>query len=85
MPALVSTLRKNINPKKSEEMTKEIKILTEKDIDFDLDKMGMKGSRTVVGSVFAPPEVQKGLIIEKNSDEEKVEEIIKILKDNKRI
>lgn len=85
MPALVSTLRKNINPKKSEEMTKEVKILTEKDIDFDLDKMGMKGSRTVVGSVFAPPEVQKGLIIEKNSDEEKVEEIIKILKDNKRI
>ena len=86
MPALVSVLRKNINPKvKEEDKGREITVLTEKDIDFDLDKMGMKGSRTVVGSVFAPPEAKKGVVIEKNSDEEKVEEIIKILKDNKRI
>lgn len=86
LPALVSVLRKNLKEKDFKyEGEKEVKILTEKDIDFDEERIGMKGSRTVVANVFAPEEIESGVLIESGSDEEKVEELLKVLKEKKRI
>lgn len=86
VPALISILRDSNEVKKAtkEEIEAlkdlEIKTLTAKDLEAEEDRIGQKGSATVVAEVYPPKEIKKGQSIEGSVDEQ-VDGIIKVLKD----
>ena len=89
-PFLVTPLKDSVNkPSKfalgREEIAKEKEIhdLTCKSLGLDLDKVGQKGSKTIVKNVEAPHSMEKGIEINEGSAEKNVEKIIEILKENK--
>ncbi|UHR02569.1 electron transfer flavoprotein subunit beta/FixA family protein [Peptoniphilus sp. GNH] len=84
LPALFSIIRDSnfVNSpsrKKLIQLKKEeIKILTAKDLDCDENRIGMKGSATVVSEIYPPEEVEKGQFVEGSVDEQ-VDKVIEIL------
>jgi electron transfer flavoprotein beta subunit len=58
---------------------KKILIWTEKDLDVDVERLGLKGSPTQVVKTFTPPKKDPGMIIEGDTDKEKVRFLIEKL------
>lgn len=83
LPALITVLKGNVNIndyKDKVDDSLEFKILSPKDIGADPERIGQKGSATLVAEVFPPEEISKGKILE-GQTEEKIEKVLKILKD----
>lgn len=62
---------------------KEIHDMTVKTLDLDLDKIGQKGSLTIVKNLSAPTKNETGKIIDKGSAEKNIEEVMNIIEDIK--
>lgn len=62
---------------------KEIHNLTSELLRLDLDKIGQKGSLTVVTDLSAPDKNETGNIIDEGSSEKNIEAIVKIIEDSK--
>lgn len=62
---------------------KEIHDLTAEKLGLDLDKIGQKGSLTVVKDLSAPEKFETGRIIDEASSEKNIEAIVKIIEDTK--
>ena len=62
---------------------KEIHDLTPSSLGLDLEKLGQKGSLTIVKDLSAPRKSEAGNLIDKGSAKENIEEVIKILEDKK--
>lgn len=88
-PLLVTALKDSVpRPSKfsrgREEIAQEaeIKILSSENVDFDEDRIGQKGSPTIVKEVFPPVHNEPGQFIEGSIDE-KVKGLIDILRERK--
>lgn len=86
LPLLVSVLRDSnsfvkLTEEEIEECSANIIILSDEDIDADPDKIGIEGSPTIVAGII-PPELREiGVIIKGDTAEEKVDNLINILKE----
>lgn len=87
LPILISILRdanevikaSDENIEKAESMSFEI--LSPEDINADSEKIGIKGSPTVVAEVFPPEEKKTGVMISGDNTEDKVNKLVEILKE----
>ncbi len=87
LPILISILRdanevikaSDENIEKAESMSFEI--LSPEDINADSEKIGIKGSPTVVAEVFPPEEKKTGVMISGDNTEDKVNQLVEILKE----
>lgn len=87
LPILISILRdanevikvSDENIEKAEAMSFEI--LSPEDINADSEKIGIKGSPTVVAEVFPPEEKKTGVMISGDNTEDKVNKLVEILKE----
>lgn len=86
-PVLLSILRdsnkvKEVNEDEINQFSDvEFKILSPEDISADLQRIGMNGSPTVVVNVFTPEETPMGVIIEGDTADDKVNNLVEILKE----
>lgn len=62
---------------------KEIHVLTASSLGLDLDKLGQKGSLTIVKDLSAPRKSEAGNMIDTGSASGNIKEVIKILEDKK--
>lgn len=89
-PFLASALKGSVN-KPSKFALKRSKIANEKEIHdltadllgLDLDKIGQKGSLTVVKDLSAPDKIETGKIIDEGSADKNIEAIMNIIEDAK--
>lgn len=84
-PVVISVTRNSSEPRKPAvgiDMTQlkvEELMLTAEVIKAEPEKIGKAGSPTVVSSVFAPPLLDKGVVIEEESEEASVKKLMNIL------
>lgn len=87
IPALLSIVRNSNEVKEvTEEDLEKVKdmkfeILSPEDINADKEKIGIKGSPTVVVEVYPPTERKTGIMIDGKDTEDKVNKLVDILKE----
>ena len=60
-----------------------IRVLSAKDLEVDMDRLGLKGSATQVRQIFTPPQRGQGILIRKDSARKSVDELMAKLSDAK--
>ncbi len=60
-----------------------IRVLSAKDLEVDMDRLGLKGSATQVRQIFTPPQRGQGILIRQDSARKSVDELMAKLSDAK--
>ncbi len=60
-----------------------IRVLSAKDMDVDMERLGLKGSATQVRQIFTPPQRGQGILIRQDSARKSVDELMAKLTDAK--
>ena len=60
-----------------------IRVLSAKDLEVDMDRLGLKGSATQVRQIFTPPQRGQGILIRQDSARKSVDELMAKLTDAK--
>ena len=60
-----------------------IRVLSAKDMDVDMERLGIKGSATQVRQIFTPPQRGQGILIRQDSARKSVDELMAKLSDAK--
>ena len=60
-----------------------IRVLSAKDMEVDMDRLGLKGSATQVRQIFTPPQRGQGILIRQDSARKSVDELMAKLTDAK--
>ena len=60
-----------------------IRVLSAKDMDVDMERLGIKGSATQVRQIFTPPQRGQGILIRQDSARKSVDELMAKLTDAK--
>ena len=58
-----------------------IGVLCAKDMDVDMERLGLKGSATQVRQIFTPPQRGQGILIRQDSARKSVDELMAKLTD----
>ena len=60
-----------------------VRVLSAKDLEVDMDRLGLKGSATQVRQIFTPPQRGQGILIRQDSARKSVDELMAKLSDAK--